>query len=71
MRGREKLPSPELDRTILRRYTKTFIPRQDCYPIQTEDGRYLTIKRRFQLDYVQAHLKGIMTLGAYALDERD
>jgi len=48
-----------------------FIPRQDCYPIQTEDGRYLTIKRRFQLDYVQAHLKGIMTLGAYALDERD
>ncbi|HMN15223.1 MAG TPA: hypothetical protein PKD55_23130 [Bellilinea sp.] len=55
----------------MRRYTKTFIPRQDCYPIQTEDGRYLTIKRRFQLDYVQAHLKGIMTLGAYALDERD
>ncbi|MCZ7554566.1 MAG: CHC2 zinc finger domain-containing protein [Anaerolineales bacterium] len=55
----------------MRRYAKTFIPRQDCYPIQTEDGRYLTIKRRFQLDYLQAHLKGIMTLGAYALDERD
>lgn len=55
---------------ILRRYAKTFIPRQDCYPIQTEDGRYLTIKRRFQLDYLQAHLKGIMTLGAYALDEQ-
>lgn len=71
VRGREKPPSPELDRTILRRYAKTFIPRQDCYPIQTEDGRYLTIKRRFQLDYLQAHLKGIMTLGAYALDERD
>lgn len=71
VRGREKPPSPELNRDILRRYAKTFIPRQDCYPIQTEDGRYLTVKRRFQLDYVQAHLKGIMTLGAYALDERD
>lgn len=71
VRGREKPPSPELDRAILRRYARVFIPRQECYPIQTKDGRYLTIKRRFQLDYVQAHLKGIMTLGAYALDERD
>lgn len=69
VRSKEHQPSPELNRDILRRYAKTFIPRQDCYPIQTEDGRYLTIKRRFQLDYLQAHLKGIMTLGAYALDE--
>lgn len=70
MRGREEPPTPELNRDILRRYAKTFIPRQDCYPIQTEDGRYITLKRRFQLDYLQAHLKGIMTLGAYALDEQ-
>jgi len=69
VKGREKPPTPELDRTLLRRYAKTFIPRQDCYPIQTEDGRYLTLKRRLQIDYLQAHLKGIMTLGAYALDK--
>lgn len=55
---------------MLRRFARTFIPRQDCYPLQTEDGRYITLQRRFELDYVQAHLKGILTLGAYALDAR-
>ena len=49
---------------MLRRFARTFIPRQDCYPLQTEDGRYITLQRRFELDYVQAHLKGILTLGA-------
>ena len=56
---------------MLRRYARTFIPRQDCYPLQTEDGRYITLQRHFELDYVQAHLKGLLTLGAYALDTRD
>ena len=55
---------------MLRRFARTFIPRQDCYPLQTEDGRYITLQRHFELDYVQAHLKGILTLGAYALDAR-
>ncbi|WP_162909880.1 TOTE conflict system archaeo-eukaryotic primase domain-containing protein [Aggregatilinea lenta] len=54
----------------MRRYARTFTSRQDCYSIQTEEGRYITLKRRFQLDYVQAHLKGLLTLGAYALDEK-
>ncbi|HMN11306.1 MAG TPA: CHC2 zinc finger domain-containing protein [Bellilinea sp.] len=55
---------------MLRRFARTFIPRQDCYALQTEDGRYITLQRHFELDYVQAHLKGILTLGAYALDAR-
>ncbi len=55
---------------MLRRFARTFIPRQDCYPLQTEDGRYITLQRHFELDYIQAHLKGMLTLGAYALDTR-
>jgi hypothetical protein len=55
---------------MLRRFARMFIPRQDCYPLQTEDGRYITLQRHFELDYVQAHLKGMLTLGAYALDAR-
>lgn len=50
---------------MLRRFARTFIPRQDCYPLQTEDGRYITLQRHFELDYVQAHLKGMLTLGVF------
>jgi hypothetical protein len=56
---------------MLRRFARTFIPRLDCYPLQTDDGRYITLQRHFELDYVQAHLKGMLTLGAYALDARN
>jgi hypothetical protein len=50
-------------------YATTFIPRFDMYPLQLQDGRYVSIKKRLHLDLVTAHLKGLITLGAYALDE--
>lgn len=37
--------------------------------MQLEDGRYITVKKYLSLDHITAHLKGFITLGAYALDE--
>jgi len=59
----EAEPPPEL----VRAYADTFIPRYDLYPIQLRDGRYVTVKKPLELALVHKHLRGALTLGAYAL----
>ncbi len=66
--GREHEPPAELDPGLVAAYAATFIPRFDRYPLQLPDGRYVTLRRQLHLDLVTAHLKGLITLGAYALD---
>ncbi len=58
----------ELDRGLVVAYGATFIPRDDLYPLQLEDGSYIVIKRTLHPDLIAAHLKGLITIGAYALD---
>jgi hypothetical protein len=65
----ERSQSTELDREVVAAYATTFIPRYDMYPLQLSDGRYVSVKKRLHLDLVTAHLKGLITIGAYALDE--
>lgn len=49
-------------------YGATFIPRDDLYPLQLEDGTYIVVRRTLHPDLIAAHLKGLITIGAYALD---
>jgi hypothetical protein len=58
----------ELDPALLRAYAATFIPRTDLYPLQLQNGRYASIKGTRHPDLIAAHLRGFITIGAYALD---
>jgi hypothetical protein len=66
---REHQPPVELDLGLVQAYAATFLNRFDMYPLQLPDGRYVSVKKCLHLDLVMAHLKGMITLGAYALDE--
>jgi hypothetical protein len=58
----------ELDPDLVRAYAATFIPRHDLYPLQLRDGRYASIKATLHPDLIAAHLRGFITIGAYALN---
>ena len=58
----------ELTLELITAYSATFVPRFDMYPIQLGDGRYMTVKKQLTLTMIESHLRGFITLGAYALD---
>jgi len=64
---REKEGSMELDLGQLKAFASTFISRTDLYAQQTTSGRYACIRKPLSLDLVESHLRGELTLGAYAL----
>lgn len=64
----ERRPAPELNRELALTYAATFIPRFDQYPLQLKDGTYIAIKQTLHPDLIVAHLKGFITIGAYALN---
>jgi hypothetical protein len=66
---KERLPTSELDPDLLTSYADTFISRWDMYPIQLGDSRYVSVKKKLNLQLVDAHLRGHITLGAYALSQ--
>src|SRR5258708_1655752 len=65
----EHQPHIELDRELVSAFAYTFIPRWDRYPMQRSDGRYVAVKKNLTDNLVAAHLKGYMTIGAYAVDK--
>lgn len=69
MPQKEYSPNHEIDPAVLEGFAKTFIPRQDMFPLQQADGSYITVHRAFSAQLLTDHLKGRVTLGAYALDE--
>ncbi len=60
----------ELDPMLVRAFSDTFVSRTDCYPLQLEDGRYAIVKKPFTLGTALSHLRGLSTVGAFALDEQ-
>jgi CHC2 zinc finger len=64
----ERSPVVELAPELVRAYAETFLPRFDRYPRQNLDGSYFAIPSPLHLPMLEAHLKGRLTLGAYALD---
>jgi hypothetical protein len=63
----ERLRTQDLDPAFLSGYINTFISRRDIYPVQLGDGRYVAVKRALSAGIVAGHLRGTITLGAYAL----
>lgn len=64
----ERLPRTELDRSALDGYIATFVARRDLYAVQLADGRYASVKKHINRQLVDAHLRGNISLGVYALD---
>lgn len=54
---------------IARNLMDTFLHRRDLYARQLDDGSYVCIRKPLTEQHVLAHLKGGITLGAYALDQ--
>lgn len=65
---REQLPQAELPSQVTRAYAVAFVLREDLFSVQRADGRYVCVKKRLNPQLVDAHLKGHITLGTYALD---
>src|SRR5690242_17855089 len=65
--SKEHPPLLELDPTIVARFAATFLSRTDYYPRQKDNGAYFVVDRPIHMGVVMAHLKGIMTVGAYVL----
>lgn len=61
------IPRVELGR-LVESLTDTFLVRRDLYARQLVDGRYVCIQKFLTPQHVIAHLKGDLTLGAYALN---
>lgn len=61
-------PVSELSPELLRGFVAAFLNRGDCYPLQLDKGSYVRIKQPLTRDMVIAHLKGVVTIGAYALN---
>ena len=66
---KEKPLSLEFTLQLAEVYAKSFIHRRNYYPLQLDKGNYVTIKQPLKPEMLMAHIKGTITLGAYALDE--
>jgi hypothetical protein len=61
------IPHTETE-TLVEGLSDTFLVRRDLYARQLDDGRYVCIQKFLTPRHVIAHLKGDLTLGAYALN---
>ncbi|PJF40088.1 MAG: hypothetical protein D6737_04965, partial [Chloroflexi bacterium] len=66
----ERPRKPELDQQLVAAYARTFIARHDRYPLQLPGGSYATVRKQLHPALIHAHLRGTVTLGAYALDHQ-
>lgn len=64
---KETLPAGEWHEPA-RALVGRFIQRRDLYARQLEDGRYVAVYEPLEARHLIAHLRGELTLGAYALD---
>jgi hypothetical protein len=66
--GKERPNRGELDPQTVASYAQTFISRRDRYAIQLDNGAYVSVSKELTENLIAAHLKGYLTLGAYALN---
>lgn len=63
--------SPELSSELQSAFTEVFVSRTDRYPLQKSDGSYRSTLTPLIPQIVSAHLRGLITIGTYALDKRN
>lgn len=68
--GKEQLPADEIRPELVNAFAQTFIARTDCYPMQLENGAYISVQKPLTHHRIVDHLNGKVTLGAYALDSQ-
>jgi hypothetical protein len=66
--GIERQPNKELPTELITAYSQTFISRNDLYPLQLQDGKYVLVHKPVTPETIAAHIKGYLTIGTYALD---
>lgn len=67
-RNEKPLRNPELVDNFVAKLAETFIHHKDRYPIQLQNGTYITVKQSLSPALLLNHIRGKITLGAYALD---
>lgn len=67
-RHKERDPVSEISPDLINALTQTFISRIDCYALQLWKGNYTCIRQPISPQLVNVHLRGLVTLGVYALD---
>ena len=69
MAGIENFYRGEIEKDTITQFMEVFLSRRDCYPRQLENerGTYVKVSRPAHEGLVYAHLKGVLTIGAYAL----
>jgi hypothetical protein len=65
--SKEKAPPSELDPHQVADFAATFLSRGNYYPRQKDTGAYFVVDKPLHVGVVMAHLRGMMTIGAYAL----
>lgn len=63
----EHKPKLELETTAVEKFADTFLSRRDIYPRQTDNGSYFVVEKPLHSGVVISHLRGSITIGAYAL----
>lgn len=66
----EHATTPDINPELVLAYASTFVSRYDTYPVQNADGSYVRVKRPLVMPIIEGHLKGHVTIGAYALNEK-
>ena len=60
----------EFSADLLESFTQVFLSRMDRYPVQKPDGSYRSLPHPLLPGIVSAHVRGLITIGAYVLDKR-
>jgi CHC2 zinc finger len=63
--------SPPYNPELIDTFQERFINRTDVYPIQKADGGYAAVKQPLTPEVIVGHLRGIHTIGTYALSQQD
>ncbi len=71
MRQEQYKPQLEIELTLLKGFATTFLSRSDMYALQRPDGNYVAVHKPLDASLLSKHLRGQLTLGAYALDTED
>jgi hypothetical protein len=68
--SKERPGKVELDPQAISGYAATFINRRDMYPLQLDNGTYVTVAKPLTDNLIYAHLLGKVSIGTYALDPK-
>jgi hypothetical protein len=60
-----------IDEALIEAYGLLFVHCWSSYAVQQGDGRYWRVNKPITLELLAAHLRGVVTIGTYVLDEDD